>query len=243
MSSPAERNRALIKSLARAGDLQAISADSQETVISTRLGKTARGLWIQGPNPEDPAGVHAAFNASDPSLSFPNIIPLVGPGFDINDTDGDGLFGGDGYPRALSCTFTGDLLNPSWDGGKVTIVGKNQFDEPVTAVFDPNDVTYPNTSSGFKRRYFIFKDITSITKEFVGTVGTCSVGFWDYIFLPFKPSNPKDFFHILTREEILTPLSRMFNMVEKDGTQTYGWGPDGATPFDGGSWWHLLINS
>jgi hypothetical protein len=103
--------------------------------------------------------VHAAV-ASNASNTFPG--PFTNP--DV--------------PRNLRLVFAA-----SYDGGNVTVVGTDQFDQAVTEVFTGTQGT---TQVGTK----IFKTVTSATKATVGaTANTVSIGTGDKIGLSKKLAN------------------------------------------------------
>lgn len=55
------------------------------------------------------------------------------------------------------------LFGSAWSGGIVTIIGTNQFDDPVTETFDPLDgETQPSENA--------FKTITSVKKTLIGQI-------------------------------------------------------------------------
>ena len=63
-------------------------------------------------------------------------------------------------PRSLQVVFAA-----SWDGGDITIVGTDQFDAAVTEVI-------PDTANSTVEGVKIFKTVTSISNETVGTGGS-----------------------------------------------------------------------
>ncbi len=97
--------------------------------------------------------VHADYHGNDAENNFPGAI-----------TDPD-------VYRNISVTF-----GATWDGGDVTIVGEDQFDNPVTEVITPGAGTTVFGSD-------IFKVVTGISKELVGDDGegtnVASVGVGD----------------------------------------------------------------
>jgi hypothetical protein len=63
-------------------------------------------------------------------------------------------------PRSLQVVFAA-----SWDGGDITIVGTDQFDQAVTEVI-------PDTANSTVEGTKIFKTVTSISNQTVGTGGS-----------------------------------------------------------------------
>lgn len=80
-------------------------------------------------------------------------------------------------PRNLRVVFA-----TSWDGGNVTVIGTDQFDQPVTESFTgASNVTVVGTK--------IFKTVTSASKSAVGaTANTASIGTGDKLGLVVKGS-------------------------------------------------------
>lgn len=72
------------------------------------------------------------------------------------------------------------IMAASWDGGDVTVVGTDQFGQPVSEVFA--------TGSGVTRvGTKIFKTVTSATKAAVGaTANTATIGTGDKLGLPVR---------------------------------------------------------
>lgn len=124
--------------------------DVLPTPIPLLPGTFTRVFSVLMPVAADTSGVHAAYAASGAALAFPG--PLTQPG----------------HPRSLRVTF-----DSGWDGGNVTVIGTNQFDEAISETFN----TAPgSTVEGAKA----FKTVTSITKQAVGvTANAASVGVGD----------------------------------------------------------------
>lgn len=119
--------------------------------------------------------VHANFAADDASLDFPG--PFTNPV----------------TPRNLRVTFAA-----TWDAGDVTVVGTDQFDQPVTEVFADNP---GNVVVGTK----IFKTVTSATKESVGANNVnASIGTGDKIGVPADVTDANGFLWVGTTAEAVT---------------------------------------
>lgn len=104
-------------------------------------------LYLGVPATASTTAVHAGFAGNNASNTFPG--PFTNP--DV--------------PRNVTVTFAA-----SWDGGDVTVVGTNQFDEAVTEVIADAAGT---TVAGTK----IFKTVTSATKQSVGAAAdAASIG-------------------------------------------------------------------
>lgn len=123
--------------------------DDDTLNVSGMLGKTLSASKVfayTSPASADAVSVHSGVAASFAALAFPTIVqPPI--------------------PRNLVVT-----LASGWDGGDVTVVGTNQFDEAVSEVFLAGSAV---TRTGVK----VFKTVTSITKSLVGASGALgSVG-------------------------------------------------------------------
>lgn len=82
-----------------------------------------------------------------------------------------GPFATPDVPRSLMLT-----CGAGWDGGNVTISGRNQFDEPITEVVTMTD------AGGTTETYAIFKSVHQVKKVTVGVnAATCKLGTGDAI--------------------------------------------------------------
>lgn len=112
------------------------------------------------PAAADVDAVHAAYDADEAVLAFPG--PFTNP--DV--------------PRNISVTFAA-----TWDGGDVTVVGTNQFDEEVSETIT---AVAASTQLGEK----IFKTVTSASKALEGAAAVgASIGFGDFLGVPFEIGN------------------------------------------------------
>ena len=116
-------------------------------------GQTMRLVTVTGtPAAKAANDVHADFLGNDASNDFP------------------GAFTNPDVPRNLIVTFAG-----LWDGGDVTVIGTDQYDDAVTEVFTSNP---GGTTVGVK----IFKTTVSATKGAVGVqVVAASIGMGDKV--------------------------------------------------------------
>jgi hypothetical protein len=74
-----------------------------------------------------------------------------------------GPFTDPAIPRVLQCDFSA-----GWDGGDITAQGTNPFDEPISE-------TIPDTAATIIQGTKVFKTVTAISKETVGSAGTVDV--------------------------------------------------------------------
>ena len=119
--------------------------DNQAPAIAAAVLTMAQDLGT--PAAPDATSVHAAFAGNDAATDFP------GP---FTDPD---------VPRAVQVAFAA-----GWDGGDVTVVGTDQFDQAVNETLAANA---GNTVVGTK----VFKTMTSATKAAVGaSAAGASVG-------------------------------------------------------------------
>lgn len=140
------RDKTMLKAWGKAGDIIARALNNAIANDAT-LGRAA--LVAGGTNvaTASATAVHAAVAGNAAQNLFPG--PITNPA----------------VPRNLTATFAA-----SYDGGNITIVGTNQFDEPTTEVIV---ASAGNTVAGLK----IFKTVTSITKGAVGAnAATVSIG-------------------------------------------------------------------
>lgn len=95
--------------------------------------------------------------------------------YDDTDADFPGPFTDPDVPRNLRVTKAA-----SWDGGTITVTGTDQFDQPVSEVFN-DDV---ETTVGVK----IFKTVTGAVKSIAAGVGGdgASIGTGDKLGLPYQ---------------------------------------------------------
>jgi hypothetical protein len=122
------------------------------------------------------------FNGADPvAARLLSIGPIAAKGadnvhalYDSDSAEFPGPFTDPDEPRNLRVTYT-----ENWDGGDVTIVGTDQFDEPVSEVFDAGD---NSVVVGTK----VFKTVTGATKETAeGVTGDgASIGTGDKVGIP-----------------------------------------------------------
>lgn len=152
---------------------------------------------------------------------------LVSPGDNIPATNLTGGIDGNAFtdaftdpdvPRVLTVTF--DAL---WDGGNVTVVGVNQFDEAVSEVF----VSNPGGDAVGEK---VFKSVTSASK---GTVGAASVpatiGVGGTIGIDGRVSSD---FGVLFADDVVEPVT----VDDVNGSFSPNSAPDGSIVYK------LLVN-
>lgn len=168
--------------------------DVLPTPIPLLPGTFTRVFSVLTPAPSDNAGVHALYAATG-AVTFPG--PITPP----ED------------PRSLRVSY-----DSGWDGGAVTIIGTNQFDEAISEVFDSLPGTVVEGSKAFKT-------VTSITKAAVGTTGSASVGWGDKLGIYGKLSdsfNAQLFANNVACGAVLDPTYHTFlPEILPDGSTNY----------------------
>jgi hypothetical protein len=145
VSLPLNRVYTVVKGTLELGEDVTNLGDVLPVPVPLLPGTFTRVFSVLLPSAEDTSGVHLP-HLSSGALAFPG--PIVNPD----------------RPRSARVTF-----DAGWDGGNVTIIGTNQFDEAVSETFS----SAPGTTVEGQQA---FKTVTSISKGAVGSTGGASVG-------------------------------------------------------------------
>jgi len=149
---------AMLGTAAPSGDVNNLTVDLSAASGSDAYSRTQ--IWAKTVAAKSGTAIHAAYAGNNATNTFPG--PISAP--DV--------------PRNLSA-----VAQANYDGGALTIVGINQFDESVTEVITP---VAASTVYGTK----VFKSVSSITKAAVGAnSATVSVGTGDVIGVDFRIEN------------------------------------------------------
>lgn len=128
-----------------------------------------------------------------------------------------GVIGQPSNPRCLRYTFT-----PSWNGGDVTVNG----------TFDGMAVSYTilsaPASTNVEAPTALFTTVNSITKSSIGTSGSVSIGYGDYLGVENNNVNLEQFGVGVVNGSVVT----LNNISRVDGRSVlFGFSPNGARTF------------